>query len=97
MVILNLINSDNHNYLKKRIILLIKNILLFFLLLISFKKIKEKYFLKYKKIDYINNYNLYEKIKSDYYNNNFAIIKKKCKVCGLFSFYLHYLGCQVNS
>ena len=81
--------------MKKRIIILIKYILLFFLLLllITFKNFEDKSFLNYKKNYYINNYNLYEKIKSDYYNNNFAIIKKICKVCGLFSFYLHYLGC----
>ena len=27
------------------------------------------------------------------YNNNFAILIIKCQTCGLFSFYIHYLGC----
>ena len=31
--------------------------------------------------------------KLDYYNNNFAIIRRKCSSCGLFSDYIAYLGC----
>ena len=32
-------------------------------------------------------------IKKMYYNKKFAILIYKCKTCGLFSFYIHYLGC----
>lgn len=38
----------------------------------------------------INNINI---IELDYENYNFAIIRDYCYICGLISFYIHYLGC----
>ena len=29
-------------------------------------------------------------------NNTFLIIRKYCRVCGLFSFYIYYLGCATQ-
>ena len=41
-----------------------------------------------------NNYTIIEKIKLDYENSNFAILKRtSCRTCGLFSNYIVYLGC----
>ena len=63
---------------------------------------KNKYFLNKKKIskclqriEFKNNLFI-EKKKLDYNNNKFAIIKVNCKVCGLFFFYIHYLGCIIS-
>ena len=36
----------------------------------------------------INNYNIY-----DFENKTFAILRKECSTCGLFSFYIYFLGC----
>lgn len=81
-----------------RFILLIKFIIFLILIIHLFKIIFKK------KIIYLKSLNLYEfkmsnnsllieKIKSDYNNNTFAIIKDTCKTCGLFAYYIHYLGC----
>ena len=49
---------------------------------------------KYLKKNENDNSLLIEQIESDYENNIFVIIRDKCKTCGLFAFYKHYLGCS---
>lgn len=44
----------------------------------------------------INSINKTKKLNLDYNNNNFAIIQKHCAICGLFSFYIYFLGCVNN-
>lgn len=53
------------------------------------------YFKKYKKIsNFDNNLENKNSINLDYNNNSFAIIRRTdCRVCGLFSYYIVYLGC----
>ena len=57
------------------------------------------YFKKYKKIsNFNNNFEHKKSINLDYNNNLFAIIRRSdCRFCGLFSYYIVYLGCINNS
>ena len=59
----------------------------------SNKIMKNKKYLDKNKYEY-NNSLLIGQIESDYKNNIFVIIRDKCKTCGLFAFYIHYLGCS---
>ena len=70
---------------KKKSIILILFFLIFFILNLK----------KYKKIsNFDNNFEHKNSINLDYNNNLFAIIRRTdCSSCGLFSYYIVYLGC----
>ena len=90
--------------MKKNIVYRTEIILLFLISLLLYIVIliyKKRYFLNknnslkdLKGYDFKNNL-LIEKIKLDYDNNKFAILRFDCKACGLFVFYNYYLGCIV--
>lgn len=62
---------------------------------ISFHKLSVNF-----KLNKFNKENKYDKFiidkNIDYDNNKFVIITNICDICGLFAFYLHYLGCIKN-
>ena len=84
-------DSIKHKFLKhtnKKKFFLFVNICflnILFYIIINFRNIKKE-----------NKYIIYKQIKLDYENNKFAIIRDKCKCCGLFAFYKHFLGCLVT-
>lgn len=79
--------------IKTKFPILLKIISFLLLIKIIFKRFHHKISLNiydYKKLKYSL---LIEKIQNNYNNNTFAIIRDTCKTCGLFAYYIHYLGC----
>ena len=70
-------------------------LILIFLFIIYLFKNNEMLNKNHNEIIYneFNNSNIVKQIELDFENNIFAIVKVRCKTCGLFSFYNHYLGC----
>ena len=96
--------SNNFIFMKKRIIyfiIFVQQIFLIYLLIINYKLTKNNNISLNHKISnlYIqsqlnNNYTIIEKIKLDYNNCKFAILRRtSCPTCGLFSNYIVHLGC----
>ena len=91
------INNLYRQYLiiKKKFPLLITKIIIAFFLLFEYTKLKRK---KINNNNKGNNINIFikkniNKPKYIFKNAQFAIIQKKCTKCGLFSFYIYFLGC----
>lgn len=58
----------------------------------NFNGLQNKNIIQISNIKKNNKYKFLKKYKN-YDNFKFAILIYKCKTCGLFSFYIHYLGC----
>lgn len=60
-------------------------------------KIQHKFFWNKSELGFYQNISslnyIKKKIEFNNDNNKFAIIQYRCKICGLFSFYIYYLGC----
>ena len=88
---------ENEKFFKK--INIVKNKKIYYFI-IAIQQLLIFFFVLYFNI-YKQNYNnknvVYEKFlleyKLDYENSKFAIMKRKCKICGLFSYYKVFLSC----
>ena len=77
------IKYERNNIHLKKFLLLNNLLIVIYIYIYFYRKIKDS---KNKMIFKSSN-------KKDYTNNNFAIIKRECSICGLFSFYMVSLGC----
>lgn len=66
--------------------------IMIFILFINIFNLITKFLLKYKFLKH-NNYKLFNKFRFDNDTNKFIILRDKCRTCGLFAYYKHYLGC----
>ena len=96
-----LINNNKISYLEKNYIkvnkkdyniIMFKMLIIFLIFIIGFIINHNKIYNKINLYNKSNNYFKKNNMKYDY-NNKFVILKKNCHSCGLFGFYVSFIGC----